>query len=202
MDAPPVVSLPIEVINATLQKTETVLADPSTIDHLFAHIANGGDLITFCSVLQIRYSDVAAWITRDQARHKRYSEAAQMGMEWIKQRILNELRCSGMVDIRSILNKDGTVMDPSEWPEETARAIAGIEVEDNYTGKGDQREKVGTTTKVKLIDKTKALEMMGKELGMFVQRNKVEVVTRLEDLVGGSFETEEPPTPAPPGNEG
>ena len=35
---------------------------------------------------------------------------------------------------------------------------------------GDDREKIGDTQKVKLLDKTKALELLGKHLGMFKEK--------------------------------
>jgi hypothetical protein len=168
-------------------RLETILNDSQTIEKIFSHVSNGGDLITFCDIIDVRYSDIASWITEDASRYKKFSAACVMGQEWVKRRILNELGSIGLLDIRGLLNNSGSLRDPGEWPEDVARAIAGIEVDDIYDGKGINRRWVGQAKKVKLTDKLRALELIGKELGMFVDRKKLEVSTKLEDLVGGSF---------------
>jgi len=167
----------ITVVPPYTVKLKTILEAPDIMDRVFLHIANGGDLITFCQNLDIRYSDIAEFINKDMDRIKRYSAAVKACEEWIRRRILNELAHIGLVDIRGIFNESGRMRPPGEWPEDIARAIAGVEIEDDGS------------TKVKLTDKIKALELIGKEMGMFVQRHAVEVKTTLEDLVSGSMGT-------------
>ena len=53
---------------------------------------------------------------------------------------------------------------------ETAGAISSLETLEEYEGYGEDREKIGDTQKVKLLDKTKALELLGKHLGMFKEK--------------------------------
>lgn len=168
-------------------RLDSILGNPATIERMFLHLANGGDLISFCQMLDVRYSDVAQWITDDAARSKRFSAACNMGQEWVKRRILNELGSIGLVDIRGLLTDSGGLRDPQEWPDDVARAVQSIEVDDIFDGKGTARECIGQTKKVKLTDKLRALELIGKEIGMFIDRRKLEVTTKLEDLVGGSF---------------
>ena len=57
--------------------------------------------------------------------------------------------------------------------ESTRRAISSLETFEEFEGYGDNREKIGDTKKIKLIDKTKALELLGKHLGMF--KDKIEL---------------------------
>lgn len=54
--------------------------------------------------------------------------------------------------------------------ESTRRAISSLETFEEFEGYGEDREKIGDTKKVKLIDKTKALELLGKHLGMFKEK--------------------------------
>lgn len=53
---------------------------------------------------------------------------------------------------------------------ETAGAISSLETLEEYEGYRDDREKIGDTQKVKLLDKTKALELLGRHLGMFKEK--------------------------------
>lgn len=185
---PSTVQPAVQSTTPTEVKIRTAIDDPQTIEKLFFHVANGGDLITFCKMLDIPFSAISGWITADPKRHKRFSDAAQMGMEWIKNRILNEIKSIGISDRREILNDDGTLKPISDWPDDVARALETIEVEELYSGRGENRENIGQVKKVKLTPKLQALELVGKETGMFIQRTKVEVTTKLEDLVAGSFD--------------
>jgi hypothetical protein len=188
-----------EIIPSYKQKLAAVLSSPDTIENIFDHVANGGDLISFCQALKIRYSDLASWITSDNVRLRKYSDACDMGKEWTKQRIMRELSHMGTFNLQDVLTPDGQTKPINEWPEGMARAIAGVTIEDIYEGHGKDREHIGEIRKVKLVDKIKALELTGRELGMFKTNVKVERETRLEDLVGGSFEEASPaPSPPPP----
>jgi hypothetical protein len=50
------------------------------------------------------------------------------------------------------------------------RAIAGVEVTEEFEGRGAERKSVGFTKKVRFWEKTKALELLGKHLGIFKDR--------------------------------
>ncbi len=63
---------------------------------------------------------------------------------------------------------------------ETAGAISSLETLEEYEGYGDDREKIGDTQKVKLLDKTKALELLGRHLGIFNDKIDVNVKEKEE----------------------
>jgi phage terminase small subunit len=69
-------------------------------------------------------------------------------------------------DPRRIYNDDGTIKPPSEWGESEALSITGIEVFEEYTGKGKEREYIGRTKKVKLVDPVRPLELALKHFGL------------------------------------
>lgn len=169
-------------------RLKAILERPGLIDEVFANVANGGDLITLCGAWDIRYSDLADWIRKDQARAMVYADANRLAMEWGRQRVLNELRAIGLADLRLAFTETGQLKDPKDWPESIARALAGVETDELFEGSGATRTKVGHTRKVKLNGKTEALKLIGQEFGLFVQRHKVEANVRLEDLVAGSFD--------------
>jgi phage terminase small subunit len=78
-------------------------------------------------------------------------------------RILDELGRNALSDLRKLFNADGSLKNPTEWPDECAAAVAGIEVEKLFSEPGDEpRRQVGTVTKIKLWDKNKALEILAK----------------------------------------
>jgi phage terminase small subunit len=96
------------------------------------------------------------------------------------ERILQELARLGFIDPANLFDEAGSLKPIHQMDEDTRRAIAGLDHDElfEYFGKG-QRKNVGTTTKVKLADKIRALELLGKYLKLFTE--KVEV-TASEDL--------------------
>lgn len=66
--------------------------------------------------------------------------------------------------------KMGGLKNIQDIDESTRRAISSLETYEEFEGYGEEREKVGDTKKIKLIDKTKALELLGKHLGMFKEK--------------------------------
>jgi phage terminase small subunit len=102
--------------------------------------------------------------------------------------VLQELTYIGHSDIREIFDEAGCVKPVSEWPTHIARAVASIEVFEEYQGSGNERQYIGQTKKVKFWDKPKALELKGKNERLFSDRVEVTGKVTLEDLVAGSHE--------------
>lgn len=90
------------------------------------------------------------------------------------ERVLKEYARIGFLDPRKVLNADGTMKPISELDDDTAAAIAGLEVHDLYEGRGEEREMVGRAHKVKLADKKGALDSLARHLGMFNDKVKIE----------------------------
>jgi phage terminase small subunit len=105
--------------------------------------------------------------------------------------ILRELSRIGYSDIRAIYNENGTVKHPTEWPEDLARAIASIEVEETFEGYGEDRVWTGYTKKVKFWPKNHGLELLGKHKVLFTEKRVVEGKLTLEDIVAAQGEDEE-----------
>jgi phage terminase small subunit len=106
-------------------------------------------------------------------------------------RIIRELARIGFSDTREIFNDDGNVKPVSQWPAHIARCIQSVEVLEEYQGSGVDRQFIGYTKKIKLWDKVKALELLGKHKVLFADKRIHDVTGTLEDLLTGSWKKEE-----------
>lgn len=101
-----------------------------------------------------------------------------------QERVLRELAAIAFHDARTLFRDDGTLKPPAEWDDATAAAIAAIDVEELFEGRGEAREHVGTLRKVKRAEKLRALELLGQYLRMFRQ------VTELTGAEGGPIQVQ------------
>lgn len=85
--------------------------------------------------------------------------------------VLNELAKIAFLDIRKIYNENGSLKNIHDIDDDTAGAITSIESVEEFAGYGQDREQIGYNKKVKMSDKAKALELIGKHLGMFKETN-------------------------------
>lgn len=68
-------------------------------------------------------------------------------------------------DVRKLFHNDGRPKDVSELDDDTAMAVEGIEVVENYAGTGEDRQFVGYTKKYKMARRSAAQDMLMKHLG-------------------------------------
>jgi phage terminase small subunit len=78
-------------------------------------------------------------------------------------------------DPRALLREDGSLKPPSEWDDSTAAVIAGLDVEELFEGRGDDREQVGNVRKVKIADRIKPIELGYKRLGVLREQTALTV---------------------------
>lgn len=84
--------------------------------------------------------------------------------------ILFELLRIARSDLGQAFDDNGNLLPIKEIPEDVRRAISGVETFEEFDGHGSERVKVGETRKLKFWDKTRALELLGKHLGLYVER--------------------------------
>lgn len=89
------------------------------------------------------------------------------------ERVLKEYAKLGFFDPRKLFNADGSPKNIIDLDDETAAAVAGLDVQEAYEGSGEYREFVGYVKKYKLTDKKGALDSMAKYLGMFKDEVKL-----------------------------
>ena len=85
-------------------------------------------------------------------------------------------------DIADAYNPDGTLKNIHDIPKEVRQAIVGIEVFEEFAGRGDDRVKIGETKKVKFGDKTKSQELLAKHLQLLIDRLDVRFIKSIDDL--------------------
>lgn len=103
--------------------------------------------------------------------------------------ILRELLIIGKTDISKAYDSKGNLLPIDAIPEEIRRAIAGIKVFEEFEGYGKDRVKVGETRELKLWDKPRALELLGRHLKLWTDKTVTNNFT-IEQLVMGSMEEE------------
>jgi phage terminase small subunit len=83
--------------------------------------------------------------------------------------VVREFMRIAKFDIRDLYDKNGNLKDIKDLPEDVAKCISAIDVDElwgpNEDGPGKSR--IGTTKKVKAWDKVRALEALGEHFGIF-----------------------------------
>lgn len=89
-------------------------------------------------------------------------------------RVLQELARIAFFDIRKLYNADGSMKLPAELDDDTAAALTGVDIQETKVG-----EDAATiiTRKAKVIERTGALTLAMRHLGMLKDRLEVEDVT-------------------------
>lgn len=111
----------------------------------------------------LRNVKVQEYISEKQKEIEKRTEVTQ-------DMVIKELAKIAFLDIRKLYTENGQLKNVADIDSDTAGAISSLETLEEYEGYGDDREKIRDTQKVKLLDKTKALELLGKHLGMFKEK--------------------------------
>jgi phage terminase small subunit len=116
-----------------------------------------------------------------QAKRQKIEQSTEITIE----RVLKEFARLGFQDPRKLFNDDGSPKGIHELDDDTAAAIAGLDVMEIYEGSGKDRQFVGYLKKYRLADKKGALDSIGKHLGMFVDKKEIagELKISYEDVL-------------------
>lgn len=145
-----------------------LLGAADAMDTIYRHVAEGGSLIDLAETWDVSFSDVTGWVRADKGREQRYVQALKDRAEWVEERVLSELRTLGLTDIAAAFGPDGKMLPVEKIPKVLRRAILSIDT---------------SAGKIKLADKTRALEVIAKAEGFLIERHKVQEVHSLEELV-------------------
>lgn len=94
--------------------------------------------------------------------------------EITQERVLKEFARLAFFDPRKLLNDDGTPKPINELDDDTAAAIAGLDIEEANDNRGVVR-------KYKIADKKGALDSVARHLGMFNDKLNLNVTDALAD---------------------
>lgn len=114
--------------------------------------------------------DVAAAIAAAQAER---AERTKIDADWV----LTRLHRDATANIAELFNERGGLKPADQWPEAWRQGlVVGVESIDEYRTNDDgERELVGTVRKVRLSERAKYLEMIGKHVGVQAFRDKLEL---------------------------
>ena len=151
---------------------------PTVIDK----IAEGSSALEVCKDFGIKYNDLLRYMYADPVRDKAFKEACKAGESWLIVRLTQEITAIGLVDIKDAFTPDGALKDIADIPEFLRRTIASSEVEEIWEKKRNGCQ-IGVVKKIKLNDKLKAIEMLGKKLKMFIDEVHVSGTVKVEHSV-------------------
>ena len=85
---------------------------------------------------------------------------------------MRELERAILADPRKLYDEKGRLKPIHSLDEDTAAAIASLDVDEIVTGRGPQRRAIGRTRKVRFVDKLVAIDRAMKHLGLFERDNR------------------------------
>lgn len=99
-------------------------------------------------------------------------DKASRKCELTLERTLQEIARVAYSSAKRLFSSDGSPIKIEDLDDDTAAAIAGIEMLEVYEGQGEDRVFVGYTKKYKLHSKTEALNMAGRYFKIFTDKQE------------------------------
>lgn len=100
------------------------------------------------------------------------------------ERTLREIARGAFHDPRKFFDSKGNLLNIPDLDEDTAAALAGFDVTEEFDGSGKDRKLIGYTKKVKLGDRKGYLDMLMKHLGGYKKDNEQGSTPLAEALSG------------------
>ena len=104
-----------------------------------------------------------------------------------QKKVVEELARIGFFDPADLFDDFGSLRNIQDVPLAARKAIAQIDVFTEYSGRGDDKEVIGHTTRIKFVDKKGALDSIARILGYF-QQDKIDTdgVAKLMEMIGST----------------
>ncbi len=91
------------------------------------------------------------------------SQETKIDAAWVLKRLADE----ATADVADLYDDNNNLKPVKEWPLIWRQGlVAGVEIDALFEGVGEDREQVGFTKKVRLSDRLKRLELIGKHIGV------------------------------------
>lgn len=145
---------------------------------LETYLSNGGNITKAALAAGFSAKSAAAQGSRllksakiQQELDSRTSELANK-LELNTFNVLRSLAQSVFFDPRKLYREDGNLKAVTELDDDTAQGLAGFEVLEEFSGRGESRALIGHTKKVKWLDKNAARDQAAKILGLYKKDNE------------------------------
>lgn len=156
-----------KVKNSIGIRTLSLKSEPEQLQTIIEHVRNGGSVLELCKVWEVSYSSVMSFIRSNPDYKQRYDQALLDREEWAKERVLSEFKALSTYSIKDLFDENGSPIPIHKLPDEIATAIKEINAD------GD----------VKLVDKLKALDSLGKHMAGLVDKKEISGTLTLEQLL-------------------
>lgn len=166
-----------------------LIEQPELLKQVCAHVANGGSLIDLASQWHVGYHRLVEWVNAEPERGKALKLAYDARDEWAKEMVLREVKSIACADIRELYDANNQLLPVSQWPDHIARAVEGVDVDELFEGRGETRQHVGFTKRVRLAKKDKLLIALGKQVGLFKDKVEHSGSVTLEDIIVQSYKS-------------
>jgi hypothetical protein len=163
------------------------ILEPDRFDKLLDHIVNGGCVIEYCSSHKVQYSKLIKLIKLDTTKKKQYDEAIEARNEWTKNCILRVLNQIITFDIKDLYDADGNLKPIQSLPKHVSMSIASVKTKEQFDLVGGKTEVASEVMDVKLIDKLKAIDLMGKYLNLFIEKKEISGSITLEKMLEDTY---------------
>lgn len=167
--------------------TEEVLKTPNLMETIADHLTAGGDLSGLCDMWHIGYGRLVGWIEEEPARSKKFKVAKLAQSDLLQSQIIKEAKKVAFADIREAYGPNGELLEVCDMPDGIAAAIVSVDV---FERTGDLEYR-GRTKKLKLQNKLEALKLLSDFMGMTRTVHQIEAGSSLEELIAGSFASDE-----------
>ncbi|WP_245494413.1 terminase small subunit [Mesorhizobium sp. M4B.F.Ca.ET.017.02.2.1] len=108
----------------------------------------------------------------EEGQQKRL-DRVEIDADYLLMRLHEEIEA----DLADLYDEEtGDLLPVHEWPEIWRRGlVAGVEIEALFDGRGEDRKQIGTAKKIKLSDRVRRLEAIGRHVSVAAFRDTLEV---------------------------
>jgi phage terminase small subunit len=102
---------------------------------------------------------------------KARSKRTQIDADWLLKRLSKE----SDADLADLYDEETGALKPvHKWPKIWRQGlVAGVDVDELFVGRGKDRKKIGHTVKIKISDRVKRLEMIGRHIDVKAFEDRV-----------------------------
>lgn len=118
------------------------------------------------------------------------AERLRINADWLLLKLVAEAEA----DVKDLYDPEGNILPVHDWPPVWRQGlVAGFDVTELYEGTGKDRKHVGRMRKVKLADRTRIKELIGRHISIGAFKDKVEhsVDSDLASLIARSMDIKE-----------
>lgn len=154
-------------------------------EDFFRHIEHGGTVHSFVTENNLIGRAIIKDIRADKNLSNRYALAKQVRSEAVKDKLLSAVLNIVEFDPGCLVNESGGPMPLKAISRENRKCIEGLKINEISGPDG-----IGTVTRdFKFSNRLKAIELLGREFGMFIKRVEHSGQLTLEDLVQASYKS-------------